>query len=412
MSNLKIIVLLAMAFMFYGCAGLSANAHHLKDDPLRNTVPESFHFNLQDPSVRNYLQAADPFSVSPDRELEIYLLQELAEAKDETGLEKGFDHLWEEHKTIRKLIYEPENRAGFTYPLVEIYYLLSAVPDQNWQRQTGERLFQETLRDVEPHQISGYALHFYTLALLKNGKYHIAQPFLLRLEQFVSASIYMEDLTVALDHVMDGKDYSAGSQIMAIICEAGTQDNIKFPDKAMCKAISEMKQAGKFEMIRDTLAPRVNDNPDLQQYVFVKLLRQNPAPVVVTASVNPKKLKIQVKVIKAGKNSTHIDHELTGIEKSLKETLNFSSFKLTSQKIFHLQTGETGEMTLPERNLLRIVPISLDRGKSRIEVSIVKGNQDVFHTVVESVDGGVTTIGGPNTNDGMILLRMATYRSG
>jgi len=94
------------------------------------------------------------------------------------------------------------------------------------------------------------------------------------------------------------------------------------------------------------------------------------------------------------------------------EILYFSSFKLQSQKTFHLQISESGEMTLPERNLLRIVPIRMDRGKSRIDISIVKDKRDVFHTVVESVDGGVTTIGGPNTNDGIILLRVATYRSG
>ncbi|RLB80965.1 MAG: hypothetical protein DRH24_09780 [Deltaproteobacteria bacterium] len=410
--NSKIIVLLAMAFMFYGCAGLSANAHIMEDDPLRNTVPESFHFNLQNPSVRNYLKGADPSALSPDRELEIYLLQELAAVKDEKGLGKAFDRLWEEHKTIGELINHPQSRPGFTYPLVEIYYLLSAVPDQNWQRQTRERLFQETLRDIKPHQISGYALHLYTLALLKNGKYHIAQPFLLRLERFVTPSIYLEDLTVALDYVMDGKDYSAGSQIMARICQAGTRDNIKFPDKTMCKAISAMIEAGKFELIRDTLTPLVNDNPDLQEYLFVKLLRENPVPVTVKTSVKHKKLMVEVQVIKAGKNSEYIDPELMDIGESLKETLNFSSFRLAGKKTFHLQTGETGEMTLPEKNLLRIVPISLDRGKSRIDVSIVKDHHDVFHTVVESVDGGVTTIGGPKTNDGLILLRVATNGSG
>ena len=102
--NLKIIVLLVMGFMFYGCAGLSANAQNMQNDPLRNTVPESFHFNLQNPSVRNYLQAVDPFSVSPDRKLEIYLLQELAVTKDENGLEKALDRLWEEHKIIALLV--------------------------------------------------------------------------------------------------------------------------------------------------------------------------------------------------------------------------------------------------------------------------------------------------------------------
>jgi len=407
--NLKIIILLAMGFMFYGCAGLSANAQNMENDPLRNTVPESFHFNLQDPSVRNYLKGADPSALSPDRELEIYLLQELAEAKDEKGLEKAFDRLWEEHKTIGKLINQPENRAGFTYPLVEIYYLLSAVPDQSWQRETGERLFQETLRDVKPDQISGYALHFYTLALLKNEKYDIAMSFLQRLEQITSPSVYLEDLTIALDYAMDGKDYSAGSQIMARICQAGMRDNTKFPDKAMCKAVSAMKQAGKFELVRDTLTPLIKDNPDLQEYLFVKLLRENPVPVTVKTSVKHKKLMVEVQVIKAGKNSRYIDPELMGIEDKFKETLNFSSFRLASKKTFFLQTGETGEMPLPDSNFLRIVPISLDQGKSRIEISIVKDDRKVFQTVVDSVDGGVTTIGGPKTSDGVILLRITTH---
>ena len=403
--------MLTMMLMFFGCSGLSANTKDSGDDPLRGPLSESFHVSLQDRNVRNYLADVDSSTFPPDRKLEICLLGKLGGVKDENGLKIAFDSLWAENEQIRFLVSQPENRTGFSYPLVEIYYLLSAIPEQNWQRETGERLFQETLKDLKPQQISGYALHFYTLALLKNGKYEIAQPFLLRLEKFSSQSIYLEDLTIALDYIMRGKDYKTASQIITLICQIGMDDGVIFPEKEMYKAVTAMKDAGKLELIRDTLTPMIGEHPSLQAYSFVELLQEDTPLRPFKTNEKQKKMMVEVQVIKAGKHSNYIGPELVGIGEDLKEMLNFSSFRLLSQKIFILKTEEKGEILLPDNSYLHIVPLNLIQKKLRIEVSIIKGDQEIFHTVVESVDGGITTIGGPQSDDDMILLRLTTNKT-
>jgi len=74
----------------------------------------------------------------------------------------------------------------------------------------------------------------------------------------------------------------------------------------------------------------------------------------------------------------------------------------------YLQFGKTGEISLPGHNVLTIRPIKIAHNMSQINVTVSKEGKTIFHTLIESANRGITTIGGPQTVDGMILLRLTT----
>lgn len=436
----RIMYILTVALVLSGCAGLQGNEGSPATEILPETVPESFHFKVRDAATRRYLTTTDPNTLPPDRRLEVILLRELAMAPAEKELPKVFDRLWEKHEEIREVLRRPDRAEGYMRPLVEIYYLLSAVPGSHWQDETAEQLYQHTLRHLEPTELSGYALHFYTLALLKNSKFDAALPFLLRLEHYTLPQVYVRDLTVALAHAIDGGALQLACHLIFLICQKGSKDHMELPEEELKTAIIALKKAGKLELVREALVPMVRNNPGLQNYSFVKLLNEphDSAPgewqikgYVAAAEKNvskapgsppdkrwtansrsankESKLRIEVQVIKAGRQSNYIDPSLSGIVQNLQETLSFSSFSLVNRKFLHLRIGEKGVIPLYGGHFLRIIPRSLTPEIARIEISIMEGNREVFHTFIETVDRGVTTIGGPRSGDEVLLLRITTF---
>lgn len=412
-------LVLTIALLFSGCAGLQPKETQAVPAPLKETVPESFYFNIQDKDTLRYLADVDTGLLPPDRRLEVLLLRALETASAENELPKVFDRLWEEQEEIRDIINRPEQVKGFVHPLVEIYYLLSGAPVSSWRNETAERLYKEALINIQPHQVSGYALHFYTLALLKTGKFNAALPFLYRLQNFTPAQIYVRDLTTALEYAVNGGADHVACELMADICRNAARDNLNFPDDALKAAIITLIKAGKLEPAREVLLPVIRENPLLETYSFVKLLKEapqnpdtdsmkhlaeNPFPTFEAGEV-----RIEVQVIKAGQRSNYIDPALGGIGRSLKETLNFSSFTLVCGKILHLGIGEKGILPIAAGQSMRVVPRSLTPKLCRIEVAIINGDREVFNTLVESVDGGITTIGGPQLGDVTLLLRITTF---
>jgi len=426
----KIICILTLAAAFSGCAGLQDTESTPRPELLPEMVPESFHFNVRDAATRRYLTTADPDTLPPDRRLEVILLRELAMISAEKELPRVFDRLWETHEEIRELVYRPYQRKAFTRPLVEMYYLLTAGPGTTWQEKTAERLFRETLSKLQSPQLSGYALHFYTLALLKNSKFDIALPFLLQLEHYTEPRVHIRDLSFALTYAMKAGEERLACRLMAAICQKASKESAELPDEELKTAIIALKKVKKLDLVREVLVPVVRENPRLQGYSFVELLREphdaasgkwQISAFVSTAredtygtsssrSANEEsKLRIEVQVIKAGRQSNYMDPSLSGIAQNLAETLSFSSFSLVDRKILHLKIGEKGTMPLSGRQFLRIILRSLTPEIARIEIAIMDGHQEVFHTFIETVDSGVTIIGAPRTGDKVLLLRISTF---
>ncbi|WDN89516.1 hypothetical protein BuS5_02484 [Desulfosarcina sp. BuS5] len=408
----KTILFLIMVATLNSCAGLSGAVKPQEPDRLNSVVPEAFHFNIHDKTIRNYLAETEPDRFPPncqsERRLEIILLAGLAEAKDEEDLARVFDNLWQKHEKIRELINNPQQRADLVRPTAEIYYLLSAIPGADWRHETAGRIYTETLKDINPEQLSGYALHFYTLALLKNGKSNTALPFLLRLKGFAEPAAYLKDLSIALSFAIEGKDYSTAVKIMEQVCRFDLQNNLKFPDQQMYDAVKAMKASGKLSLAQIALAPLIKENPGLETFQFAKLLSKKAVFVNKQKHAAQKKIIIKAQVIEAGQDSKHIDIKLTGAVESLKKTLNYSSFKLISEKTFYLHTGQTGKMPLLKGSRLKITPQKITSKTAVIEIFITQESKEIFNTVIETINKGAAIIGGPKTGSKIILIRLVT----
>lgn len=436
----RIMTILAFALVFSGCAGFSAMNTPPVAQPLPEMVPESFHFNLQDAATRRYLDDLNPDSMPPNQRLEVLLLRELAGVSAEKELVKVFDRLWEEQAEIKGLVLRPEQREGFSHPLAEIYYLLSAGAIPSWRTETAEQLYQETLSRLELPQLSGYALHFYTLALLKNGKFDVALSFLRRLESFNPPRVYLENLTVALAYAMAGGADQVACRLMVVICGIGARNNLEFPEEELKAAIIALKKAGKLELARKALLPVIRKRSQLLSYSFVELLQQSDDTILTidqiesnassgeenlllpekrvsnkrwisndSLTVENRRIRVQVKVIKAGRHSNIIDPALSEINENLRKTLNFSSFRLINSENIKLRVGEEGRIALPGEYLLVIYCEQITSEISQIKVSIINDDLEIFQTTVESIHGGITTIAGPHEGDEVILLRIKTF---
>jgi hypothetical protein len=395
--------------IFNGCARATKRQRPEKVEPLRQPVGESFFSSIQDPSVRRYLDSVDPNGLPPERRMEVQVLRSIRSAETEHGFQRAFDRLWGEEEHIRMLLDGTAERDGYLHPLAELYYLLSSMPAQSWQRRTAEALYNDTLQRMKPHQLSGYALHFYTLALLRNGHVDAALPFLFRLEHFTTPAVYSRDLVIALGYVTDAKEYQAASRLIGHICRVGLRSNIRIPEDLLQATILEIQQTRNADFVIDELAPVLSDHPGIQEYGFVKMLSAHAGPSDHPLGNGRHEVYIQVHVIKAGKERTYIDPVLGEIGKALTKTLHYTSYELEAMDTFHLKTGEKGEMPLTGKSRLRVIVQSLKQDSSRIEVTVLDGRQEVLRTVVESADKGVTTIGGPRVGDEVLLLRISTF---
>jgi len=436
-----LVALMAMALMFSGCAGKSVNpAPIAPKDPLRTHVPESSHFGVENSEILGYLAKVKLKSLAPDQRLEVIVLRQLVGVSSEKELAAAFDSLWESQKQIRELVNKPRRRSEYLIPMTEIYYLLSAGPAAFWQAETAERIYCETLKSVQPHQISGYALHFYTLALLKNGKINVAEPFLLRLENFTAPHVYLQDLAVAMEYAIAAKKYQLACGFIAALCRTGTGYDLELPDGKISSVIRTLEKAGRLDLAVTVLMPQVRENPDLRRYSFVRLLNETsenssvqshnktmakdikPAhtptspgpestrPEIKTSSATiQRKILIKVQIISASNQSNFTDPDLFEIDKDLRETLNFTSFTLIGEEKLSLKTGEKGVLHLSQGHSLQIIPQSISDNSSRIEVAITKGKRQLLHTFIESVDQGATILGGPNVNEETLLLRIITF---
>jgi len=429
----KTIIIIVLAFCASGCAGVSVSESSNLNDSIRGTVLESFHYTVQDKAVRQYLSTVDLQMMSANRRLEIVVLRELAEVTDAGETQGVFDRLWQEREEVRSIIGSQEdtweNLEACAHPLAEIYYLLSSAPLSAWHMKTASNLYEKRLSHIQPHQLSGYALHFYTMALLNSGKHDVAIPFLRQLEKYTSAEVYGEDLLIALDSAVDNGAYVSACEIVALTCEHSIRCGLEIPDKKIEAALLVVKDADQRETAERILSPLLNRCPQVRECEFALLLKKAestatdvlpPVPVGNSSLQRPttaserahsgfEKVRIEVQVIKAGRQSDYMDPALGSVGDDLRKTLPFSNFMLVNDETFTLGVDERGELLLQNGSVAHITPHDIGTDVARIEVSILDEGKEIFNTFVEAADGGVAIIGGPQVGDKLLLLRLTVF---
>ncbi len=482
--TLRNIIFVASTLLFFsGCAGLQNGKPSAQVGYLPETVPESFHCGIHDEATRRYLTTTDPATLPSSCRVEIVVLQELAKVSSEKELQEVFDRLWGNNSEVRELVNHPNQKESSARPLALIYYLLSAMPGSTWQSETAERLYVGTLSRLEPPQLSGYALSFYTLALLMNLKTDAAMPYLMRLEHLTPPQVYLNDLTTALGFAMNAGGCQASKGLIFLICKTSVAHNLELPQPQLRSAVAALKSPGQLSSLMADLTVLNNKHPTTEIHAFVKFIKEfwhsfDQEPVILSAdgyssketgsdkfqtqipgpcalndahqlfneptmpdehsnrSVHDKnlsnrndgdrflhlpiepvgdscrdtaKLRLEILVIKAGRESDYTDPALGKIAEELKRAVTFSSYTMVRRRNFHLKINEKGTLSLDGRYWLRVVPLALTPAICRIEIAVLDCGRELLNTVVESTDGGTTVIGGPPLNDQVLLIRLKAF---
>lgn len=390
---------LGFCLVLASCAGSPVRTQAVPDAVLRGNVPESFSPGIVDRGVQAHLSGLRHGGLSPDGKLEAMILSELAEITREPELKAAFDRLWEEEE-IRALLQRPDAGEDFHYPLAELYYLVTADRGSIWKNKAADRLYRETLEPVTPERFAGYGLHFYTMGLLNSGKYEVAIPFLLRLEQYTSGAVYSEDLASAIANMLAGRDVHSVALLLKSVCRESESEAPGFDAARIVNVILE--HAGRPE-IEGILQQVDSTRCGVSEMLANKLeSASDPQPLQTP------KVLVEVQIITAGHDGEFIDPAIAEIGLELQKTLSYATFQLHEKRVFYLAKKEEGRLQLPGGSFLVMTPAAVTTERSRIEVVVRRQGQQVFRTVLEAEDGGVATIGGGRFQGRDILVRITT----
>ncbi len=440
-----------------GCATTNKNTRENRMPgwvKLPQMVSESFSYHITDPQVRKVLMSIETKSLGPSNRLEIKLLQQLASIDNPDAMGNAFDQVWETEKSLREIFQQNDPPAAFIPSLALSYFMLTYDDTYDWRDQTAETLYNRTLQEIKPNRLSGYPLHYYILALLNNGNFDTAWLFLNQLKKITTPTIYLKDLNIALDYGMKNNDVHFITQIIHQMITHCRENDLILPEKNITVALEKLKTSGGLKPVAEGLC-HYFDPETLKEYAFYqyiapfekietqfqsqKLQQQTatskpekpetqkpfskPAVIekpLVTPKTPPKseisKIKlredavhIRVQTISANNKANYVDPELGDMGVQLKESLQMSQVYLKNESAFLLIPGRQETLTIDNYHDVIVLLKTVSAGNACIDVTIRKGAEEIYNTVINSVDNGETIIGGPKIDDDSLILRITTW---
>lgn len=114
-----------------------------------------------------------------------------------------------------------------------------------------------------------------------------------------------------------------------------------------------------------------------------------------------------VKVVHAATGSPYIDPGLAEIIPELKSVFKYTSYRLLKEQRLNLNFKQKGRVSLPGERTLIIIPSAMEGKRIRYQIDIRKNKQSIFQTQVLLKNNSSITIGGPQFNNGVLLLNIS-----
>jgi hypothetical protein len=127
---------------------------------------------------------------------------------------------------------------------------------------------------------------------------------------------------------------------------------------------------------------------------------------LVNHSVAGHEFNIVVKTILASDGPRYVDSRLSTLVKSLESLFRYSRYQLLDQHSMSLSIAETGIAHLPGGRILKVTPIRTIGNRVRLQLAIEKEGQQMFETVIELMNLGTITVGGPEDQQGYLLFNI------
>jgi len=114
-----------------------------------------------------------------------------------------------------------------------------------------------------------------------------------------------------------------------------------------------------------------------------------------------------VKTVLASQGPAFADPGLSDLIRELQSVFRYSSYRLLSQNRMNLGMNETGTASLPENRMMKITPFRITGNRAELRLEIFKENSQIFQTVVQLLNHGSITVGGPTYKDGYLLFNIS-----
>ncbi len=119
------------------------------------------------------------------------------------------------------------------------------------------------------------------------------------------------------------------------------------------------------------------------------------------------KINIVVKTVLASQDSKFADPRLSALISELESVFRYSSYRLLSQDTMSLGMGKSGTASLPEGRMLKITPIRIQGNRVELQLAISQKNRQIFQTVIQLLNRGTITVGGPKYRGGYLLFNIS-----
>jgi hypothetical protein len=116
---------------------------------------------------------------------------------------------------------------------------------------------------------------------------------------------------------------------------------------------------------------------------------------------------IVVKTILASQESEYLDPRLSSLVEELRSVFKYSSYRLLSEDSTNLGMGETCEVSLPGKRILKVMPVQVTGDRVELQLVILKKKKEIFQTVVKLRNKSSLTVGGPEYEDGYLLFNIS-----
>lgn len=114
-----------------------------------------------------------------------------------------------------------------------------------------------------------------------------------------------------------------------------------------------------------------------------------------------------VKVIHASTEANHVDPGLDKIISELRSVFKYTSYRLLNNHRLNLGFNEMGQVALPGKRTLIVIPSNMDGKRISYLIKIQKNKQPIFQTRVLLKKNSSITIGGPKYNKGVLLFNIS-----
>ena len=420
---LIIISVFLSGFLFDGCSSKMPVKPQCFTVKLSNQIPEPFSFKINDKTTKKLISDLRTDNLKTAQRIEIVSLQELCTVNEPKDVPLIYDRLWESVPEINNLVNASEIEPEYANAAALVYYLLVADDMPSWREKTAASVKKHGWKNFNPEQLTGYPLHFYTLALLKTGQFEAALPFLSRMKNFTQPDIYLMDLQVALDFACTAQNAEYSRIFIEKICDHTQTHQLDIPDAQIKMALMRINKKESLKEINLGLGLFYEKLKNFENLAFVIFLEnltgmtpnqlttvQNPSLRKSSQKMTPQKIMagINIQMIEAGNGSSFIDPKLKSIADQLQDTFVYSEYRLSDEHTLVLCQGEKETIKTSNDFLISVEPIFISKEKINLTLTI-ENNEEIVTASVYSINGGENFLGGPRENGKRIVLHMSTW---